>query len=328
MNADYLIMNKETRIIKGFVKTSLISSSDGLAISVLFTDTSYFKSTPEQPKGIIQIVHGMCEHKERYIPFMEYLSREGYICVIHDHRGHGESVKSDKDLGYFYEGGYTAMIDDIKMIGDWIKSRFTGLPHILFGHSMGSMAVRSFTKRYDYTIDGLIVCGSPSENPAAGAGKLLASVYSAVCGKKARPKLIQSIAFGAFNKPFSHEKSANAWICSDPEIVAKYDRDPYCNFQFTANGFHNLFSLMQDAYSKKDWKLEKTSLPVLFISGENDPCLINRHKFEEAVSRMKEVGYTNVRSILYPGMRHEILNEKGKEKVWSDVLLACDRITA
>ena len=321
-------MDKETRIPKGFGKASLISDSDGLAISVLFTEITGIKSNTGKPRGIIQIVHGMCEHKERYIPFMEYLSGNGYICVIHDHRGHGESVKSDKDLGYFYEGGYLAMINDIKMVGDWIKSRFPNLPHILFGHSMGSMAVRSFTKRYDFTIDGLIVCGSPSENPAAGAGKLLASVYSAVCGKKARPKLIQSIAFGTFNKPFSHEKSANAWICSDPEIVAKYDRDPYCNFQFTANGFHNLFSLMQDAYSKKEWKVGNPALPVMFTSGEDDPCLVNKHKFGEAVSRMKEVGYTNVSSILYPGMRHEILNEKGKERVWNDVLLACDRITA
>ena len=280
-----------------------------------------------KPKGIVQLVHGFGEHSRRYFHMIVRYLEAGYIVAADDHVGHGKTAMENDSWGNWGEKGPHTMMEDEHKLKELVQEMYPGIPYFMFGHSMGSMAVRSFTKRYDYTIDGLIVCGSPSENPAAGAGKLLASAFSAVCGKKARPKFIQSIAFGAFNKPFRHEKSANAWICSDPEIVAKYDRDPYCNFQFTANGFHNLFSLMQDAYSKKDWKLDKPSLPVLFISGENDPCLVNRHKFGEAISRIKEVGYTNVSSILYPGMRHEILNEKGKERVWEDVLLACDRVT-
>ena len=298
----------------------LVSTNDGLEISVL-----YLCPVSGVPKGIVQLVHGMCEHKERYVPFMEYLASNAFASVIHDHRGHGESVKSSDDLGYFYEGGAKAMVYDIKMVTDWAKSAFPGLPLVLFGHSMGSMAVRSYAKRFDSELSGLVVCGSPSYNPGLVFGKFLASLNSKVFGKRHRPKLIQNIAFGAFNRNFRHESSNNAWICSDPEIVRAYDNDPLCTFQFTSDGFLNLFRLMQDAYSLKEWNCSAPDLPVLFISGDKDPCMSDLDRFDEAVEKMRKAGYRHVSSILYPGMRHEILNEAGKERVWADVLEFCNR---
>ena len=105
-----------------------------------------------------------------------------------------------------------------------------------------------------------------------------------------------------------------------------YDKDPLCNFQFTADGFINLFSLMQDAYSASGWQLHNPDMPVLFISGKEDPCLIDQRRFDHAVRAMRRVGYSNVQSRLYPNMRHEILNENGKKAVWNDILSFCSRI--
>ena len=251
---------------------------------------------------------------------MEFLCRNGYAAIIHDHRGHGESVRSSEDLGYFYEGGFMAMIEDIRAVNSMFRKEFPGLPLVLFGHSMGSMAVRSYVKRYDDTADALIVCGSPSYNPGAGFAKFLAKTYSILTGDRHRPSLIQHLAFGSFNKSFGNVSSPNAWVCSDPEIVRKYDSDPLCHFQFTNDGFINLFSLMQDAYDPKGWAMHNPDLPVWFISGSDDPCLVSEKKFRKAVRAMTGVGYRNVGSKLYPGMRHEILNETGKEQVWNDIL--------
>ena len=349
-----------------FEKRTLVSPADGLEISVLICrpvgkDIMSDGSCAEHegtdrgkvhcPTGIVQLVHGMCEHKERYIPFMEFLADNGYASIIHDHRGHGESVKSSDDLGYFYEGGYMAMIEDVKAVTLLAREEFSGngngankesgenmaggkperkdagkLPLILFGHSMGSMAVRSFAKRYDCLIDGLVVCGSPSYNPGLKIGKALARGYILIMGDRHRPSLIQSIAFGAFNRKFRDEKSSNAWICSDPEIVSAYDADPHCNFQFTTDGFINLFSLMEDAYGIKGWRKANPDLPIVFVSGEDDPCRINDRRFSMAVERMREAGYRDVQAMTYPRMRHEILNETGREKVWNDILAFCDRI--
>ena len=288
-----------------FRKEKIASPSDGLALSIIICEPM------TAPKGIVQIVHGMCEHKERYIPFMEFLAANGFASVIHDHRGHGESVRSAEDLGYFYEGGFTAMVDDIKAVMERMRMEHPDLPLILLGHSMGSMAVRSFAKRYDNLLSGLIVCGSPSRNNGAPVGRLIARLYALLAGKKCRPRLIQRLA---------------AWVCSDPEIVLNYDQDPLCNFQFTADGFINLFSLMQDAYSTSGWHPSRPDMPVLFISGEDDPCLLDRRRFDEAVRTMRRAGYTDVQSRLYPSMRHEILNETGKETVWHDILTFCSQI--
>lgn len=167
----------EHTIIK---KEKIASPSDGLEISILLCGPAI-----GTPKGIVQIVHGMCEHKERYLPFMEYLAENGFYSIIHDHRGHGESIRSSEDLGYFYEGGWTAIIDDINAVTGRARTEHPELPLILFGHSMGSMAVRSYAKRYDDLISGLIVCGSPSRNSGAGIGKLVARSYASLAGENA-----------------------------------------------------------------------------------------------------------------------------------------------
>lgn len=270
-------------------------------------------------KGIVQFAHGMCEHKERYIPFMEFLSRNGYVCIINDHRGHGESVLSGEDLGYFYSGGYEALVDDLLVVNEEIKKMYPGLPCCLFGHSMGSLAVRSYTKRHDDTIDGLIVCGSPSANPATGAGKMLTKIIASIKGDRHRPAIIQKMAFDGYNKKFSAE-GLNAWLSTDKENVRIYNESPLCGYTFTANGFIGLFNLLQDTYSDKGWKVSKPGLPIHFIAGDEDPCIMSLKDFDKAVSHMKSHGYSNVTSTTYKGLRHEILNETGKEVIWNDVL--------
>ena len=292
---------------------SLRSSYDELDLSVLAI------SPETSPKAVVQFVHGMCEYKERYLPFMEFLCSQGYACIIHDHRGHGASVKSAEDLGYFYSGGYEAVVSDVLTVNEHARKMFPGCPVYLFGHSMGSLAVRSFTKRYDSSIDGLVVCGSPSRNPAAGAGKMLAKIIAGFKGERHRPALIQKIAFDGFNKRFSSE-GLNAWLSTDKENVSSYNDDPLCGYCFTGNGFMGLFDLMTDTYSSDGWKLAKPELPVHFIAGSDDPCITSLKDFEDAAGHMKAMGYANVTAKTYEGLRHEILNEVGREIIWQDVV--------
>lgn len=291
---------------------TLTSGSDGLELSVAAV-------SPDKPVAVVQLVHGMCEHKERYYPLMRYLVSRGFACVIHDHRGHGGSVRSSDDLGYFYSGGYQAAVEDVSLVTLWAQSEYPSLPVFLFGHSMGSLIVRTYVKSHDDLISGLVVCGSPSNNPAAGVGKVLANAFALFCGDHFRPSLLQTIAFGSFNKAFPDAESPNSWICSDTTVVKEYDADPLCQFRFTANGFANLFSLVQETYSLKDWKLANPELPIFFMAGEKDPCIISVPKFNEAVEFMRKAGYRNVSSRLYPGLRHEIHNETIKAEVWKDL---------
>lgn len=298
-----------------FVDTAIVSRADSLSLSVLIAEPEH------TPRGVIQIVHGMCEYKERYIPFMNFLADNGFAVVIHDHRGHGASVRDTTELGYFGDVGYSAMIDDARQVGEMIRRRYPDRKFMLFGHSMGSMVVRGYVKRADAGIEALVVCGSPSYNPASGIGACLARNAAKAKGPKSRPASIQKMSFGSFNRRFKDEGSPNAWICSDTAVVRAYDADPRCNFRFTANGFYNLFQLMRYSYDTKGWTLSNPAMPILFVAGEDDPCIVSPAKFAKAQAAMRKAGYTDVSGTLYPHMRHEILNERDKLTVWRDLLV-------
>lgn len=273
----------------------------------------------KEVRGIVQLVHGMAEHKERYEEFMRYLAEKGYLCVILDHRGHGESVKTESDLGYFYDEDAHYLIEDIHDVTLMLKEQFPYVPLLLFGHSMGSLAVRAYTKHYDKDIDALIVCGSPSCNRAAALGKGLTKLLMKMRGEHYRSPFIQKLAFGKHNDKIPEACSENSWLCTDAEVVAAYDADTLCGFTFTLNGFENLFALMIDVYDEKDWSCQQKQLPILFVAGKQDPCIISEEEFKNAVDFMKERGYQKVEAKLYEGMRHEILNEVNKAEVYEDI---------
>ena len=297
-------------------ESSFKSEADGLEISVmaLIPDKKPYRA-------VVQLVHGMSEHKERYIPFMQYLAKLGYVVVIHDHRGHGKSVKHQDDLGFTYGGGAQAMLQDIRTVNRKIHAYYPELPLILFGHSMGSLAVRAYAAHHDDCMDMLIVCGSPSYNALRPVGVALAKAEKAVFGPRHSAGLIEMMSFGSYAMRFKKEKNRFSWICSDPQVVKDYSDSEYCGFTFTDDAYLALFDLMKRAYDVKHWKCTKPEMPVLFISGAEDPCMGNVRQFAKTVRAMRRAGYRDVRGKLYPGMRHEILNEKEREKVYHDIFI-------
>ncbi|MDO5521763.1 MAG: alpha/beta fold hydrolase [bacterium] len=273
-----------------------------------------------EPKAVLQILHGMCEHKERYLPFMEYLAEHGFASIIHDHRGHGESVKHKDDLGFMYKNGANAIVEDTNQINRIAREQFPNIPLYMLGHSMGSLVARTYIKRYDRALDGLIVCGSPSNNPLSGLGILLSKAGGLLLGQKKRAIMISDLMFKHNNDEIENPKSVNSWICATESVVEEYDRDDLCGFIFTYNGMENLCKLVKSVYEKRNWSMNKPELPIFFISGQDDPCRTSDKKFMEAVEHLKNVGYKNVSHKTYKGMRHEILNEADHMKVYKDVL--------
>lgn len=274
---------------------------------------------PDNPRAAVVFVHGMAEHKERYYPFMTWLSEKGFACVITDLRGHGSSAVEPEDLGYFGRKGADALVEDTLEVVRWTKERFSGLRTFLFGHSMGSLIVRCFAKKYDGEIDGLIVCGSPSNNPAAGMGIALTYIIQCFKGSRYRSKQVAMLMFGPYEKRFMAEGVRNSWLSANRANVQEYNNDPLCGFRFTLSGYRTVMRLIKRTYSPKGWDVTNPSLPIHFVAGSDDPCIDNLNKFSRAVSFMRGRGYKHVSSKIYPGMRHEILNETGKEDVWRDI---------
>ncbi len=296
---------------------TLQSKYDNLALSC--AEYAAEGVTQTNAKGVVQIVHGMCEYKERYEGFIDYLTQNGYIVFAHDHRGHGGSVTANENLGYFGDKKGEAIVDDAALVTDEIRRLYSGLSVTLFGHSMGSLVVRAYIQKYEEKIDKLIVCGSPSKNSLAGFGLMLNGVISAFRGKKYRSRLMANASTGGGDDKFPGE-GKNAWLTRDKTVVEKYNADEKCIFVFSCNGFSNLLHLVKNAYKKKKYPAKHSDLPIFFMAGADDPVIGSEKKWLAAQQFLRDVGYKNVTGKSYPKMRHEILNELGKEEVYADAL--------
>lgn len=278
-------------------------------------------------KAVFQMVHGMAEYGERYEEFAYAMCEAGYAFIINDHVGHGKSVSSKENYGYFGADKNKAgrgFVNDAHKLTLMAKEEFKK-PVILMGHSMGSFVVRSYIAKFSTDIDGVIICGTSGSNPAAGVGIALASMVSKIKGEKYPSKLIDKIAFGTYNKRCQGRTSFD-WLSRDTENVDKYIADDGCGFLFTASGYKNMFELLASV-SGNDWyESVPKDLPIYLIAGEEDPVGSYGKGVTEVFENLKKTGHSNVKMKLYPDDRHEILNDFGKKKVMSDIVNWCSEL--
>lgn len=294
------------------MKTEKIkSSSDNLELELAYIEPK------EEIKGVVQISHGMSEHKERYYDFMEYLKNQGYVVVINDHRDHGSSVKTKEDLGYFYTEDINYIINDLYDVTKYIKNKYKDKKIYLFSHSMGTLVARGYIQKYDNEIEKLVLCGPPTKNELTKFAIKLSQVSKYINKDNKPSKLLNKLTFGSYNKGNTIN---NEWLSKSIDNVNNYNEDELCGFIFTGNGFINLYKLMDNAFCKENYKMQNKSLPIFVIAGSEDPVIQDENKFLELVDFLKELGYKDVTSKLYKDLKHEILNEEEKNIIYKDVL--------
>lgn len=272
----------------------------------------------KEPKALIQLVHGMAENIARYNDFALYLNRLGFVVVGHDHLGHGLSVHKQKPLyGYFGESGTKTIIKDIQLVKRWAQTRYPDLPYFMMGHSMGSFALRNFLQDYPVDIQGVIFMGT-------GTSPIHLNVFlpllQAICQRKpqAAAPIIDKLAFGSYSKKFPEKRNFN-WLSKNQKNVANYEKSPLLGFTFTYNGFETLFSLVKRA-NQKDWMHNVPSdLPVLIISGADDPVGNFGRGPQKVYQTLKAAGFQDLELQLLPNLRHEILFEDEQLEVYQHI---------
>lgn len=276
---------------------------------------------PASPRAMLQISHGMCEYFLRYEGFAEYLSEQGILVFGHDHLGHGHTAKAPEELGFTAEGGGAEILcADVRRVAEHMHTRYPDLPLLLFGHSMGSFIARAVLEEDASLYRAAIICGTGGPDTPAGAGKLLASLLIALRGERYRSTFLKGVAFSGYNKKFEKNCDPNAWLTRDEAIVERYNADPFCTYVFTLRGYHDLFSLVERV-SRRAWAEEMPKeLPLLLMSGEMDPVGSWGKGVRLVDTALQKAGVKDVTLRLYPEMRHEILNEIGKETVWRETL--------
>ena len=289
------------------------------------TQIHAIKWEPEgQPKGILQIIHGMIEYIDRYDDFACYMADHGYIVVGEDHLGHGESVQSDEYHGYFGRDGNAWVIADIHQLRLMMAEAHPDLPYEMLGHSMGSFLLRQYITekdaRYAEGLSGAIVMGTGWQ-PAAVlklAKAIAKSQGTSAVGKSSR--LLEVLAFGSYLKRIKKPNSISDWLTRDEEIVRAYRRDPWCTFHFTPNGFYHTFAGMEAAHDIRRMAKLPAGLPILLCAGAEDPVGAWGEGVRKAFMVYSENTPCQVDIKLYPDCRHEILNELNRQEVYEDML--------
>lgn len=270
----------------------------------------------KQYRGVVQLVHGMEEHIGRYDGFASVLADNGYIVVGHDHLGHGKTVVNKEGFGYFAKkDGWEHLASDVHILQKETSKKYPNLPYIIFGHSMGSLVVRTYLTKYQDHLTGVILSGTSGQRAGLITGQILAGFMMLLKGERYRSSLLEYLVTGSFNKKFKPNRTKADWTTRNEEEVDKYQKDPLCGINFTTNGYLNL--LKGTYYLSKQKNINKTAqVPILLISGDKDP-VGGMGKGVIRVERMlKRAGLQDVTVRLFKDARHELTNEINKDEVY------------
>lgn len=271
-------------------------------------------------KAILQIAHGMVEFIDRYENFAQYLSSKGILVTGNDHLGHGGSVKSKDDWGYFGDNGNELVLKDMYELTRITKKLYPGKPYFLLGHSMGSFYARQYLCFHGDELKGAIIMGTGHESlGTVKAGMFMCKLIAAFKGWRYRSNFVNQAAFGAYNKHFEPAKTRADWLTKDENVVNWYVNEPRCSFVFTLNGFYSMFQGISNLHDTKLLNMIPKDLPIFFVSGEEDAVGTFGKEVKLAVDSLKQVGINNIDLKLYPNDRHEILNETDRDTVYEDL---------
>ena len=266
---------------------------------------------PEQEiKAVLQITHGMTEHMDRYESLAADLCSRGIAVAGFDLRGHGKNP-GNPEIASFGEGGWTASIEDMRLFFMELRSRFPGVPHYMLGFSLGSFLLREYLTKYpcEAELAGAIIAGHQP-------GWILAVMMAIVKGafKKAgfdgTTDLIKQLSFGTYNQKFKPNRTEADWLCSDVSALDAYLADPLVRKNISAGLFWELLGSMKRSGSAFEYDGWDTSLPILLISGREDPVGDAGNGVRTIYNRMKKVGMENVALNLLPNARHDIFHEE------------------
>ena len=295
-----------------------ITSSD----NTHYLHHTFFEPKDNLPKATLLIVHGMCEHSGRYAEFAQFLANQGIAVATYDQLGHGKTVKTPDELGFFgIEHPVQSLLKDVIIMADALKDRYPNVPHFILGQSMGSFIVRTVLKHHAQDFKGAILMGTADASPLT---KLLLPLNKILA--KTAPKKRNTVFAELMNKLLNSKLDTRistsdfAWLSENTDNIDAYEADPLTGFSFTNNGFLTLLTLMQAGLHKGWASTIAKDFPMLFVSGNNDPVGNMGQGVRQVVRKLQKQSFKNINTRLYPNMRHEPLHEQHHNVVYRDIL--------
>lgn len=307
------------------LQESFINSPDHHRIPLLsWLPEKVPEKEPEKKTAVLVIAHGMAEHAARYQPLAQWLNQHGVVVIAIQHRGHGPHCP-DSELGHYAnERGWQKVVDDLQQVVVHARKQYPDLPVTLFGHSMGSFIAQAFTQQYGDQVDNLILCATNRiDKPRLLVSLALVRLIGAVRGKQHHSPLIDNMTFGAFNKTFAPNRTSHDWLSRDPQQVDRYLKDPLCGFPCTVGLWSDFIGGML-GINPAVWRKD---LPLHLLAGAQDPVGEMGVGFSRHVANLRAAGLNVVSDRLFPGARHELVNETNADEVWNHILECIPRLS-
>ena len=280
-----------------------------------------FRCVPDgQVRAIVQLSHCMVEFIDRYKPLADYLAARGILVTGHDHLGHGGSIRTKADYGYFAQpDGNRAVLNDLHAMTVLTKTLYPDVPYFLLGHSMGSFYARQYLCEWGSELSGAIIMGTGFQPKAlVQLAKTICRVLAVFFGWQHRSKLVASLSFTGYNKGLEG-RTPQDWLNRDAAEVDKYRADERCMFTFTLNAYYSMFTGILQLYDPAVLARMPKDLPLLFLAGDADPVGEQGKGVQRAIDSLKAAGVQNIQKKLYPGARHELLMELNRQEVMADI---------
>ncbi len=275
-----------------------------------------------EPRAVLQISHGICEHIGRYDTYARFMARHGFIVVANDHLGHGKSYQEDERRGFFaLEDGWMTVVEDMHLLYQLTHEQFPRLPYFMLGHSMGSFLARTYVIRHQNNLSGVLISGTGQ--PAAATlifGIKLTERLMESRGPMHRSNQVTALCFGTYNRHFMPMRTLHDWLSRDELLIDAHIADEMCNFTPTVTMYRDMFSGMRYMSSSHNLDRMQKDLPVLFFSGSMDPVGEEGTGVQRSVISFIEAGCQDISLRMYPGGRHEMLNEINRDEVYDDIL--------
>jgi alpha-beta hydrolase superfamily lysophospholipase len=273
----------------------------------------------DKPWCIVQIAHGMAEHSKRYDDFATRLTDVGCNVYANDHIGHGMSKQGHRGTFAMKKGGFDYVLEDMNSLFKYAEEESGALPKILIGHSMGSILAELYASTYG-DIDGLVLSGTVAPNKSVGAAIGIANMHIAMHGFTSVSKILEKLTNSNLESEGDSEISKFSWLSRDMDVVKKYVEDEDCGFSFSASANREMFVGLKRV-TKKDWAKKVPKVPVLIISGSEDPAgnkgIAPRYYFKQ----LEQAGNDKVTMKIYEGAKHEVLNETNNQEVYEDIMI-------
>lgn len=275
-----------------------------------------YRPVQGEPRGVIQISHGMCEYIGRYRRLIEFFTAHGYAVGGNDHLGHGASVPPEEHGHFADKNGWRLVLSDLKTMNDQLHRRYPDLPVVLFGHSMGSFFARWYAEYWPDTIRGMILSGTAGPAARNELGYAVSTMAAGVAGSRYHSRVMIKSQFAKYCSRIPDAVSKNAWISRDPQVVAEYDADPDCNFTFTAAAYRDMLQALTHVSSRKWANSIPKDLPILLVSGTDDPVGDYGAGVREVYAMLGDAGVHDLTCQIYEGGRHEMHNETNSREVF------------